>query len=49
MERGRTSRVLIDLRSGSVLMSVGRLVPLPEGSAMKNEVILCVESGLMGG
>jgi hypothetical protein len=51
MEWGRTLQILTDLGSGSVLMSVGRLVPLPEGSTMKNEVnqvILYVESGMMG-
>jgi hypothetical protein len=49
MEQGRASRILTDLGSGFVPMSVGRLVPLPEGSTVKNEVILCVESSLMGG
>jgi hypothetical protein len=42
MERGRAPRVLTDLGSGSILMSVGRLVPLLEGSTVKNEVILFV-------
>jgi hypothetical protein len=49
MEWGNTPQVLTDLGFGYVLMSVGHLVPLLEGSTVKNEVILCVESGLMGG
>jgi hypothetical protein len=44
MEWGTASQILIDMGSGSILMSVGRLVPLLEGSTVKNEVILYVES-----
>lgn len=45
MEWGKALQISIDLEFGSVLMSVGRLVPLFEGIIVKNEVILCVESG----
>jgi hypothetical protein len=49
MEQGKTSQILTDLGSRSVLMSIDRSVPLPEGSTLKNEVILYVESSLMRG
>lgn len=39
--RGEVTHILTDLESGYVLVSVGLLVPLSEGSTLKNFVILC--------
>lgn len=46
---GEVPRILTDLESGCVLVSIGLLVPLSKGSTLKNVVILCVGFGLMGG
>ena len=49
MWRGEVPQILIELEHGSELVSIGLLVPLSEGGTLKNVVILCVGSGLMGG
>ena len=46
---GRDPQIFTDLETGSVSKSVGLLVPLEGGSTLKNVVILCVVSGLVGG
>ena len=49
MGRDVFPRIVTDLKTGSVSMSVGLLVPLAGGSTLKNAVIFCVVSGLVGG
>ena len=46
---GWHSQIFIDLEIGSESQSVHILVPLEGGITLKNVVILCVVSGLVGG
>jgi len=46
---GEVPRILIDLESGYVLVSIDPSMPLSEGSTLKNVVILSVGSVLMRG
>jgi hypothetical protein len=49
MGRGKVPQVHTDLESGAVLVLVYLLVPLPEGSTVKKEVIHRIGFGRVGG
>ena len=46
---GRDPRILTDLDTESMVKLGDLLVPLAEGSTLKNSVIFCVVVGLVGG
>ena len=46
---GRDPRILTDLDTESVVKMGDLLVPLAEGSTLKNSVIFCVVVDLVGG